>query len=326
MTEETPMKNLIALPLLITPALAQDYPLKPITIIVSYAAGGPSDVITRLVGQHMSQTLGQAIVVENVAGASGTIGAGRAAKAANDGYTLLVHHIALAAGATLYKNLPYDTSTAFAPIGLINYGPYVLTTKMDLPVKTLKETLDYIKANTIKVTMAHSGIGTGSNMCNMLLQSALGVRVNEIPYRGSGPALNDVVAGQVDMLCDQTTNVLPQVTAGKIRAHAITSTTRIPQMKDTPTFMESGYPDFELGVWHGMYAPAGTNPAVLTKLTAALEKAVADPTIQKRFDDFGTFTFPEGKRGAQDLKMRLDNDIKKYAKLIKDFGVEGADK
>jgi tripartite-type tricarboxylate transporter receptor subunit TctC len=320
------MKYLLAIAALTTPTFAQEYPTKPITVVVSYAAGGPSDVIMRLVGQHMAQTLGQSIIVENVAGAGGTAGAARAARSPNDGYTLLVHHIALAAGATLYKNLTYDTLTAFDPIGLINFGPYVLTTKMDLPVKNIKETLDYIKANNVKVTMAHAGIGSGSNMCNMMLQSLLNVRVNEIPYRGTGPALNDVVAGQVDMLCDQTTNTLPQILAGKIRGHAVTSVNRIPQMKDTPTIAESGFPDFDLGVWHGLYAPAGTNPAFLTKLSAALEKAVADPAIQKRFDDFGTFPFPQGQRGAADLKARLENDVKKYAKLIKDFGAEGTGK
>ncbi len=305
------------------PALAQDkYPDKPITLVVPFAAGGPSDAIARLVGQSMSTTLGQQIIIENIAGAGGTVAAGRVAKAPGDGYTLLIHHLALATGDTLYPNKPYQTLAAFAPIGLVNYGPYVLTVKKDLPANTAKELFDYIKANADKATLAHAGVGSGSYLCNVMMQMALGVKPALVAYRGTGPALNDVVAGQVDVLCDQTTNTIPQIKAGTIKALAVSSAARIHSIPDVPTMTEVGQPQINLSVWHALYAVAGTPKPVIDKLNAALEIALKDATIISRFTELGTFLFPEGKRGPSDTATQLAREVDSWGRLIKAAGIE----
>jgi tripartite-type tricarboxylate transporter receptor subunit TctC len=304
-------------------ALAQEtYPSRQITLVVPYAAGGPSDSIARLVGESMGARLGQTFVIENVAGAGGTTGAVRVAKAEADGYTLLIHHLALAAGASLYPKLAYDTTTAFAGIGLVNSGPFVLTGKKGLAANTAKEALDYIRANKDKVTMGSAGVGSGSNLCNMLIQSILGLKISEVAYRGTGPAMNDLVGGQIDFLCDQSTNAMSQIKGGTIKAFAVTSTERMDQLKDLPTMIEAGLPGFEITQWHALYAPKGTPAPVIAKLSAALEKALADPKVLARFDDFATVLFPASERGPAGNDARLKNEVERWAKVIKDAGVE----
>ncbi len=306
-----------------TGAGAQDkFPEKPITLVVPFAAGGPSDAIARLVAQSMSVTLGQQIIIENIAGAGGTVAAARVAKAPGDGYTLLIHHLALATGDTLYPNRSYQTLDAFAPIGLVNYGPYVLTVKKDLPVKTAQELFAYIKANADKATLAHAGVGSGSFLCNILMQQALGVKPALVAYRGTGPALNDVVAGQVDVLCDQTTNTIPQIKAGTIKGLAVSSASRIDSIADIPTMTEVGQPQINLAVWHAIYSVKGTPKPVIDKLNAALEVALKDKTIGSRFTELGTFLFPEGKRGPVDTAAQLAREVEGWAKLIKSAGIE----
>ena len=307
----------------VTGAPAQDgYPSRQITLVVPYAAGGPSDSIARLVAESMGATLGQTIVIENVAGAGGTTGAARVAKADPDGYTLLIHHLALAAGAALYPKLTYDTTEAFVGIGLVNSGPFVLTGKKALAAGTAKEALDYIRANKEKVTMGSAGVGSGSNLCNMLIQSILGVKISEVAYRGTGPAMNDLVGGQIDFLCDQSTNAMAQIKGGTIKAFAVTATERMSQLKDLPTMIEAGLPGFEITQWHALYAPKGTPAPVVAKLSAALEKALADPKVLARFEDFATVLFPASARGPAANDARLKSEVERWAKVIKDAGVE----
>jgi tripartite-type tricarboxylate transporter receptor subunit TctC len=302
-------------------AFAQSFPSRPITLVVPFAAGGPSDSIARLVGNSMSQTLGQNVLIENVAGAGGTAGAGRVAKAEPDGHTILIHHVALAAGATMYPKAPYDTLTAFEPIGLINFGPFVLNSKKGLGLGDVNSALAHIRSNKDKVRMGHAGVGSGSHLCNMLLQSSLGVTVTEIAYRGTGPAMNDLVAGQLDMLCDQTTNALPQIKAGTIVPHAVTALERVDQLKELPTLQEVGLAGFEVTVWHALYAPKGTPKPVIDQFYTALEKALAEPVIRERFEQLGTQMFPPGKRDGAATREVLTREVAKWAKVIKEAGV-----
>jgi tripartite-type tricarboxylate transporter receptor subunit TctC len=303
------------------PARAQSWPEKPITLIVPFAAGGSTDVFARLVGQAMSQALGQQIVVENAAGAGGTVAAARVARAPADGYTLLIHHLAIATGATLYPNLSYDTLTAFEPIGLVNSGPYVLIARADLAPRNVGEFLAHVRQNREKVTMGHSGVGAGSHLCIMLLQSMLGVKVNEIPYRGSGPAMNDLVGGQIDAMCDQTTNSIPQIRGGRVRAHAVTIPQRIAQLPEVPTLQEAGLAGFDVTVWHALYAPKGTPQAVIEKVHAALEVALRDPTVLARFEELGALAYPPGERGPAAARAQLEREVAKWRDVIRAAGV-----
>jgi tripartite-type tricarboxylate transporter receptor subunit TctC len=300
---------------------ASAYPTRPITLVVPFAAGGPSDSIGRLIGKSLSESLGQPVLVENVAGAGGTAGATRVAKAPADGHTLLIHHLALAAGHSLYKNLAYDTRAAFEPVGLVNYGPFVLISKKDLAPGNLAEMIAWLKANSGKIAMAHAGIGSGSHLCGIMLTQALGITVNYIPYRGTGPALNDVVGGQVDVLCDQTTNAVPQIEAKTVKAFAVTAPAPIAQLPGIPT-MASALPGFELSVWHALYAPKGTPTDVVTKLNGALQKALTEPEITGRFAALGTLLFPADQRSPAALDRRLQGEIQTWAELARKAGLQ----
>ena len=270
----------------------------------------------------MSITLGQQVVIENVAGAGGTAGATRVAEAQPDGYMLLIHHVALAAGASLYNSLRYDTLTAFEPIGLVNYGPFVLTSQLNFPASDIAGTLAHIRQNGNKVTIGHAGIGSGSHLCNMLLQSSLGVKVTEVAYRGTGPAINDLVGGQIDMLCDQTTNAIPQIQGKRIKAFAVTSTERNEQLQDLPTMQEAGLDRFEIVVWHALYAPKSTPVPVIEKLSAALERALGEPQVTSRFADLGTVLFQAGRRGPGEASAQLRNEVEKWGRLIREAGLK----
>jgi tripartite-type tricarboxylate transporter receptor subunit TctC len=301
-------------------ALAQGYPVKPITLVVPFAAGGPSDLIGRMVSKVMSETLGQQIIIENVAGAGGTAGANRVAKSAPDGYTLLIHHLALAAGAALYNNPGYETTTAFQPVGLINYGPFVLLSKKDYPAPTLTALLTKLKADGEKVTVAHAGVGSGSHLCGMMMSQAIGAKFTLVPYRGTGPALNDLVGGQVDILCDQTTNAMPQVQGGTVKAYAVTAPQAISQLPDLPP-LASQVTGFDLSVWHGIYGPKGTPKEAIDKLNAALQKAMADEVVQKRFAELGTLLFPADQRSPEALQAKLDKEVKHWSSVVTAAGV-----
>lgn len=302
-------------------ASAQSYPTRPVTIIVPFAAGGPSDAVARLVGQSMSATLGQPFVIENVAGAGGTAGAARLAKAEPDGHTLLIHHIALVAGASLYKSLPYDTARDLEPLGLVNFGPMVLAARKDYPAATPAELLARLKADGAKTTLAHAGIGSNAHLCGLLLQQALGVKLTEVAYRGTGPAMNDLVGGQVDLLFDQSTNAVPQVQAGTVKPFAVTSSTRLDVLPNVPTVKESGLADFEFVLWHGLYAPRGTPGPVVEALNKALQGALAEPTIKARFAAFGTQIYPGPEQTPAAHRARFDREIATWREVIAKSGV-----
>jgi tripartite-type tricarboxylate transporter receptor subunit TctC len=315
------MMGAVAAAMTASAVFAQSYPSKPITLVVPFAAGGPSDAIGRLVARSMGETLGQQIVVENTAGAGGTTAAARVAKAAPDGHTLLIHHVALSAGASLYANLAYDTTSAFEPVGLVNFGPFVLISKTGFPAANLTEFLAEMKKSAGTISVAHAGVGSGSHLCGIMLGQALGVKINFVPYRGTAPALNDVVGGQVDVLCDQTTNAVPQITANTVKAYAVTSAQPIPQLPNLPT-VASQVPGFDLTVWHAIYGPKGMPKDATDKLNAALQKALADAEINKRFSDLGTLLFPANQRSPAALQAKLESEVKHWGAVVKAAGVQ----
>lgn len=303
-------------------ALSQAYPSKPITLIIPFAAGGPSDTLGRLTADHLGRTLDQQVIVENVGGAGGTLGTERAAKAAPDGYTIFQHHGALTAAPALYANLKYDTKTAFEYIGLINTGPMVLTSRKTLATPTAKDLISYIKTQGAKATVAHAGVGSNSYMCALMIIQVSGAKPGMVPYRGTGPAMNDLVAGQVDVLCDQATTATPQVLAGTIKPYAVTSKSRLDALKDVPSYVEAGLNDFEMTIWNGLYAPKGTPKPVLDKLHAALQKFIDDPKIVERFHQTGTVPFGKDMRSPQVHQKYVEAELVRYDKMVKAAGVK----
>jgi tripartite-type tricarboxylate transporter receptor subunit TctC len=303
-----------------TPALSQTFPSKPITLIVPFAAGGPSDVIARLLGEYMGRTLGQQVVVENVAGAGGTAGAKRLVSSEADGHTLLIHHLALAAAPSLYSNLGYDTQTAFAPVGLVNTGPMVVAGKLALPPVDGKAFFPFAKQQADKLTVAHAGVGSNSHLCAVLMSQALGVKFAQVAYRGTGPAMNDLVAGQVDVLCDQSTTAVPQIQGDKIRAYAVTSPERLDVLPKVPTAREAGA-ELDMTIWHGLYAPKGTPAGALDKLNGALRAALKEPSVLERFKAVGTSAFSDAERTRDAHAKRFAAEIAKWAASLKAAGV-----
>lgn len=297
------------------------YPTKTITVIVPFAAGGPTDTVARLVAQSMSADLKQQVMIENVGGAGGTIGAARVAKSDPDGYTLFLHHIGQSTAPTLYRKLSYNAIDSFEPIGLITDVPMTFVARKDFPAKDLKELLAYVKANKNKVTYANAGVGSASHLCGMLFMSAINTELTTVPYKGTGPAMNDLLGGQVDFMCDQTTNTTSQIKSGKIKVYAVTTKTRVPSLPNVPTMNEAGVPGFEVAVWHGLYAPKGTPKPVIDRLASALQHAVKDPTVKTRFAELGTEPVPENKATPEALRVFLKSEIDKWAPLIKKAGV-----
>ena len=302
------------------PAFAQDYPTKPITVVVPFSAGGPTDTVARLVAEVMSKDLGQQVVIQNVGGAGGTLGAGQVATAPNDGYTLLLHHIGMSTAPTLYRSLPYDPTTDFSPIGLITSVPMTLVARKDFEPTTLAELLDYIKANGENVTYAHAGIGSASQLCGMLLMDSLDTQMTTVPYQGAGPAMTDIIGGQIDMICDQTTNTTSQIQAGEVKAYAVTSAERLANLPDVPTTKEAGL-DLQIGVWHGLYAPAGTDAAIVSRLEASLQAALADETVISRFAELGTVPVTKAEATPAALAETLASQIALWKGVIEAAGV-----
>jgi len=302
-------------------AYAEQYPTKTITMIVPFAAGGPTDTVARLVAQNMGTTLKQQIIVENVGGAGGTLGAARVAKSAPDGYTIFLHHIGQSTAPSLYRKLSYDAVTSFEPIGLVTDVPMTLVARKDFPAKDLKEMLAYVKANKTKVTLANAGIGSASHLCGMLFMTAIESELTTVPYKGTGPAMNDLLGGQVDLMCDQTTNTTSQIKGGKIKAYGVTTKTRVPSLPDLPTLNEAGLPNFEVAVWHGLYAPQGTPKPIIDSLVGALQVALKDPTIKTRFGELGTEPVAEARGKPEALRVHLKAEIAKWAPIIKKAGV-----
>ena len=303
-------------------AFAQDYPTGPVTVIVPFSAGGPTDTVTRLVAEPMSKTLGQQIIVQNVGGAGGTLGATQAVGAPPNGYTLLLHHIGMSTAPSLYPDLAYDPQTDFAPIGLVTSVPMTIIARKDFEPNTLQELIDYVKANADTVTYANAGIGAASHLCGMLFMSAIDTEVVTVPYQGTGPAMTDLLGGQVDFMCDQTTNTTGQILGGEVKAYAVTSPERLANLPDVPTTAEGGLPDFQIGVWHGLYAPAGTPQAALDKLETALQAAVADPTVAERFAELGTAPATAEEATPAALGKLLTEQIALWKPLIEAAGAK----
>jgi len=302
-------------------AQAEDYPTKTITMVVPFAAGGPTDTVARLVAQSMGVKLKQTIIVENVGGAGGTIGAARAAKAAPDGYTLFLHHIGQSTAPALYRKLSYNAIDSFEPIGLITDVPMTLVARKDFPAKDFKELLAYVKANKSKVTYANAGLGSASHLCGMLFMTAIGTDLTTVPYKGTGPAMNDLLGGQVDFMCDQTTNTTSQIKGGKIKVYGVTTKARLASMPDVPTLNEAGLPGFEVTVWHGLYAPRGTPKAVVDTLAGALQVALKDPLVKQRFADLGTEPVADSRARPEALRTHLKSEIERWAPIISKAGV-----
>jgi tripartite-type tricarboxylate transporter receptor subunit TctC len=299
---------------------AQAYPTHSITLVVPFAAGGPTDVVARSLAAVMGKQLGQAVVVENKLGAGGTLAAGAVAKAAPDGYTFLIHHNGMATAPGLYRKLAYNPLTDFEYVGQVIDVPMTLLGRKDLPANTPQEMIAYVKANAGKLTLAHAGLGAVSQLCGMLFQKALGAELTTIPYQGTAPALNALLGGQVDILCDQTTQTLQHIKAGTVKLYGVTTRERIKSLPDTPTLEESGLKGFEVKVWHGIYAPKGTPAAEIDKFNSALRAALKDPTIVTRMAELGAEIVPEAKQTPEGLRSWLKPEIDKWGALIRAAG------
>ncbi len=302
-------------------AFAQDFPTGPITIVVPFAAGGPTDTVTRLIAEPMSETLGQQIVVQNVAGAGGTLGATQVANADADGHTLLVHHIGMSTAPSLYADLSYDPTTAFETIGLVTNVPMTIVARKDFEPETLAELVDYAKANAESVLLANAGIGAASHLCGLLFMNALGVQLTEVPYQGTGPAMTDLLGGNVDVMCDQTTNTTGQIKGGEVKAYAVTTPERLEALPDLPTTAEAGLEGMEVGVWHGLYAPAGTPEDVVAELSAALQAALASEEVAARFAELGTAPVPAEQATPEAHATYLADQIALWRPIIEAAGV-----
>ena len=300
---------------------AQEYPTKVITMMVPFAAGGPTDTVARLLAASMSKTLKQQVIVENVGGAGGTIAPSRVAKATPDGYTILIHHIGMSTAPALYRKLPYNPLTDFEPIGLINEVPMTMVAKKDFPAKDLKELIAYVKANKDKVNYANAGLGAASHLCGMLFMSAIQTDVTTVPYGGTAPAMNDLLGGQVDFMCDQTTNTTSQIKAGKINVYGVTTKKRVASLPNVPTMDEAGLKGFEVSIWHALYAPKGTPKAVIDKLTRALQEALKDDNVKQRFAELGTEPVEQKRATPEALREHLKAEIDRWGPIIKKAGV-----
>lgn len=309
-----------ALLLGISPAGAQKYPDKVITIVVPFTAGGPTDTVARLVAQPMTRTLKTQLIIENVGGAGGTIGANKVARAAPDGYTLFLHHIGHATAPSLYRKLPYDAINDFEPIGLINEVPMTIIARKDFPPKDLKELIAYLKTNKEKVTYGNAGIGAASHLCGMLFTSAIQTDVTTVPYKGTADVMKDLLGGQIDFSCDQTTNTTSQIKADKVKVYGVTTKTRLASLPNVPTVDEAGIKGFEVTVWHGLYAPKGTPKPVIDILTKALQAALKDKVLKERFADLGTEPVVEKRATPEALRAHLKAEIDKWAPIIKKAG------
>jgi tripartite-type tricarboxylate transporter receptor subunit TctC len=302
-------------------AVAQAYPNRPITLVVPFAAGGPTDVVGRTIAISMSKSLGQTVVVENKLGAGGTIAANYVAKAAPDGYTILIHHNGMATAPALYRKLPFNPLTDFEYVGQVLDVPMTLVARKDLPPNNFNELAAYVKANAKTLNLANAGLGAVSHLCGMLFQRALGVELTTVPFQGTAPALNALLGGQVDLLCDQTTQTLPHIKGGTVKLYGVTTRERVKVLPDTPSLNEAGLKDFEVKVWHGIYAPKGTPAAVVEKLNVALRAALKDPAVTARMTELAAEIVPESKQTPDGLRVWLKQEIDKWGPVIRAAGV-----
>ena len=303
-------------------AHAAGWPDKNIVLVVPYSAGGPTDVVARLLAVPMGQSLGQTVVVENTVGAGGTIAPARVARAKPDGYTILIHHMGMATAPALYKKLPYDPLKDFEYIGQVLDVPMTLLSRKEFPANTFPELLDYVKKNQEKVTLANAGIGAVSQLCGMLFAHQAGVKLTTVPYKGAGPAMNDLMGGQVDLLCDQTTQTAPVIQDGKrVKVFGVTTPQRLSSMPDIPTLDEQGLKGFDVKVWHGMYAPKGTPKEALDKINKALNVALKDENVKKRIAELSSDLVTPDKATPESLRKHLTAEVKRWAEVIKAAGV-----
>ncbi len=320
----TPLKLLAGLAtgamLMATTALAQGYPERQITMVIPFSAGGPTDTVGRLIAERMSADLGQQVIVENVGGAGGTLGAGNVASAEADGYTILLHHIGMATSATLYRNLAYNPLEAFEYIGLVTEVPMTIVARKDLEPTDFASLVTYVKENADTITMANAGIGAASHLCGMLFMQALEAPIVTVPYRGTGPAMTELLGGQIDIMCDQTTNTTEQIKGGTIKGYAVTSPARLDIFPDMPTVAESGFGNMEVSVWHGLYAPKGTPAEAVARLTQSLQAALADPGIAAKLAELGTSPSPAADATPEALKAKLEAEIARWKPVIEAAG------
>ena len=303
-----------------TSAWSQAYPTKPVTLVVPFSAGGPTDIVARTLAAAMTRTLGQSVVVENKTGAGGTIAPLYVARSAPDGYTFLIHHNGMATAPSLYRKLTYNPMTDFEYVGRVVDVPMTLLGRKDLPPKNLGELVSYVKANSGKINLANAGLGAVSQLCGMLFQQAVGVNLTTIPFQGTGPALNALLGGQVDLLCDQTTNTVPHIKGGTVKMYGVTTMQRIKSLPEQPTLNEAGLKDFEVVVWHGVYAPKGTPAAIVQKFGDAMRAAMKDPVFVNRMAELGGEITPESQQSGEALHRWLGSEVDKWGKLIRTAG------
>ena len=297
------------------------WPTRSITLVVPFAAGGPTDVVARTLGATMQKSLGQTVVIENKLGAGGTLAAGYVAKAAPDGYTFLIHHNGMATAPGLYRKLAYNPLTDFEYVSQVVDVPMTLLARKDFPARTPQEMLAYVKQQGNKLTLAHAGLGAVSQLCGMLFQKMIDTEFTTVPYQGTAPALNALLGGQVDLLCDQTTQTLQHIKAGNVKLYGVTARQRIASLPDTPTLAESGMKDFEVVVWHGLYAPKGTPKAVIDKLVDTLHVALRDADVRRRMADLGAEIVSADKQTPEGLRTWLKSEIDKWTPVIRKAGV-----
>lgn len=302
-------------------ATAQTYPSKPISLVVPFTAGGPTDIVARTLAATMGKSLGQSVLVENKVGAGGTLAAAYVAKATPDGYTFLIHHNGMSTAPALYRKLAYNPMTDFEYVSQVVDVPMTLLGRKDLPARNLQELSSYVKANANNINLANAGLGAVSHLCGMLFQQALGVNLTTVPFSGTAPAMNALLGGQVDLLCDQTTQTTQHIKAGTVRMYGVTTKQRIRALPDASTLNEGGLKDFEVIVWHGVYAPKGTPAAVIDKVSSAIRASLKDPAFTARMDDLGAEIVPESKQSPEGLRSWLQSEIGKWGPVIRSAGV-----
>lgn len=303
------------------PAHSQAFPDKPISLIVPFAAGGPTDVVARMIAIPMGKSLGQTVLVENAVGAGGTIASAKVARAAPNGYTIFIHHMGMSTAPALYKKLSFDPLKDFEYIGQVVDVPMTLLARKDFPAANFAELQTYLKANGNKVSLANAGLGAVSHLCGLLFMTQMGVELNTIPYSGTGPAMNALLGGQVDLLCDQTTQTVPLIKDGRVKVYGVTTLGRLAALPNVPTLAEQGLTGFEVKVWHGMYAPKGTPAPVIDKINVALRAAMQDPMVKQRLADLSSDVPSADKITPAGLKTHLEAEISKWAPVIKKAGI-----
>ena len=311
---------MLALGSMILPVQAKTYPTKTINMIVPFAAGGPTDTLGRNLALAMSKILKQQVTIENVGGAGGNIGASRVAKANPDGYPVLLHHIGMATSPALYRTLNYNPLGDFEYIGLVSDVPMTLIARGDFPPTNFKELVPYLKANRAKVSLANAGLGAASHLCGLIFLSTIEVDLVTVPYKGTAPAMNDLLGGQVDIMCDQTTNTTGQILGKKVKAYGVSTRTRVASLPDIPTLDEQGLKGFDVAIWHGVYAPKGTPKAATERLVSALQSALLDPDLKANLAKLGTEPVEQKRATPAALEAHLKAEIAKWAPVIKKAG------